>query len=74
MAKATYPLASFASAISLRAPSRTGSIAFRMTAISDFAVGLLLAEGVWKRVWKTRLSYVVAMSTVLAVVPVQRVG
>jgi len=33
-----------------------------------------LAEGVWKRVWKTRLSYVVAMSTVLAVVPVQRVG
>ena len=32
------------------------------------------AKGVWKRVWKTRLSYVVAMSTVLAVVPVQRVG
>jgi len=36
--------------------------------------GRWTAEGVWKRVWKTRLSYVVAMSTVLAVVPVQRVG
>jgi len=47
---------------------------FTTTAVSDFCAWLLLAEGVWKRVWKTRLSYVVAMSTVLAVVPVQRVG
>jgi len=45
-----------------------------MTAIGDVYERLLVAEGVWKRVWKTRLSYVVAMSTVLAVVPVQRVG
>ena len=48
-------------------PSTIKPLVFRLD-------GRWTAEGVWKRVWKTRLSYVVAMSTVLAVVPVQRVG